>query len=166
MTNVSVYDSNSKYVRENKETLNRFSFKIKVQRWQTRDVSLNLHHISPRIISTHSHECDFSIKFRNMLHSVFWAFLVYLPLPLSWHSFIHPVLGCFIRNVPSNLSLLSLPPSPISLCLSWEKSMVMLWLAWNLPVTLAMTSAVSRKSWHLPMLERARKSSIRRTPML
>lgn len=49
---------------------------------------------------------------------------------------------------------------------SWETSAVMLQLVWNLPVTLAMISAVSRKSWHLPMLERAKKSSIRRTPML
>lgn len=33
-------------------------------------------------------------------------------------------------------------------------------------LTFAITSAVSRKSWQRPTLERARKSSIRRTPML
>ena len=85
------------------------------------------------------------------------------PLPLPTSSPSSPI-NCL--DVWSMIFLFCHPSFSFSLPPSWKKSTVTLWLARNLPITLAMTSAVSRKSWHLPILERARKSSMRRTPML
>lgn len=118
--------------------------------------------LASRILRRLSHKAR-----RNVLLASGWeefrqsfsSFLIRSVFPT--HPQIHlfsPQTGSFLKITLYNLS----PPLPSSS----ERSTVSLRLARNLPITLAITSAVSRKSWHLPMLERARKSSIRRTPML